>query len=305
MPCYRPLSAWRTPGVNNGITFGRGKYFDHSMPIMLPCGQCIGCRLERSRRWAVRLMHESQFHACSSFLTLTYDDDHLPSDGSLRVEDFQLFMKRLRRGSGTPLRFFHCGEYGETTGRPHYHCVLFGEDFSGDRVFYKTTRAGHRLYTSKVLNERWDQGRAWIGDLSFESAAYVARYCLKKVTGERAGEHYGGRKAEYVTMSRRPGIGAGFFGRYSEEIYRSDSVVLRGREMLPPPFYDKLLEKIDPALMGRVKRERKRAGISEVSDDYGRNGPTYEEWLEHFGVRLDVKEKCKQETVSKTLKRDL
>ncbi|QKI28925.1 VP4 [Kummerowia striata gokushovirus] len=295
MPCYCPLSAWRerapAPGAKGTITFGRREgFYDLAEPLHLPCGQCIGCRLERSRRWAVRLMHESTLHDRNSFLTLTYDDDRVPKDGSLNVQDFQLFMKRLRRGSSSPLRFFHCGEYGEQTARPHYHAILFGEDFSDDREVYRTTPQGDRLYNSRRLSEVWGLGHAVIGDVTFESAAYVARYCLKKVTGDKAEAHYGGRKPEYVTMSRRPGIGAGWFDRFSAETYRDDSVVMRGKEMMPPPFYDKLLERIDPVLFERVKRERTTAQEAQDADP---------NWLRRLRDRCAVK----TQTINSTLKR--
>lgn len=295
MPCYKPLQAWRQPGhLEPGakrIVFGR---HDPAVKgIDLPCGQCIGCRLERSRRWAVRIMHEAQMHEANSFLTLTYDDSHLPSDNSLKVEDFQLFMKRLRRASDKPLRFFHCGEYGETNFRPHYHCCLFGDDFSDDRELYTVTRSGNNLYNSPRLSELWGLGYAVIGDLTFESAAYVARYCLKKVTGEAADSHYGSRKPEYVTMSRRPGIGSTWFDRFGSEVYPSDSVVMRGREMMPPPFYDKLLQKIDPNLFDEVKRERIRSAKDFAWSEDSRSR------------RLMDREQVKIQTISNTLKRSV
>lgn len=313
MPCYKPLSAWRQPSQEAGgkstIVFGRDhlKNFDVAKSIDLPCGQCIGCRLERSRRWAVRLMHEAELHSVSSFLTLTYSDDELPPDNSLRVDDFQKFMKRLRRGSSGPLRFFHCGEYGDENLRPHYHVCLFGEDFSVDRVFEKKTRRGDSLYSSPRLSEVWGLGHAWIGDLTFESAAYVACYCLKKVSGSKSwtdkkgvfhpskDEHYGARKPEYTTMSKKPGIGANWLeaGNNLFETYRDDSVVMRGKEMMPPPYYDKLLERVDPALFERVKRERVRASkhFAEGEDSRSR--------------RLLDRRIVKEQTVSNTLKRSL
>lgn len=311
MPCFRPLEAWRTPGGDPIISFGRGHYFDDGrFAIKLPCGQCIGCRLERSRRWAVRLMHEASLHERNSFLTLTYDDAHVPSDGSLRVRDFQLFMKRLRRGSSAPLRFFHCGEYGDENLRPHYHAILFGEDFSADRILHKKTASGDRLYESRRLSEVWENGFALVGDVTFESAAYVARYCLKKVTGDRAEAHYQGRAPEYVTMSRRPGIGAGWFEKWKGEVFPSDSVVMRGRAMLPPPFYEKLLEKVDADLFARVKRERKRE-MKEVPFnwrvDFGveTDPDMIPSYLESPNGRLLVEEYVKSQTVSNCLKRKL
>ena len=311
MQCLRPLSAWRQPSTeNNGkstIVFGRQhlENYDVATSLDLPCGQCINCRLERSRRWAVRIMHESQLHEKNSFLTLTYDNDKLPSGGTLRVEDFQLFMKRLRRGSSSPLRFFHCGEYGcddpetclqpgcQHTARPHYHAIIFGENFSHDRQLYKTTKRGDQLFNSPSLSDTWGLGHAVIGNLSFESAAYVARYCLKKITGDDAEAHYKGRKPEYVTMSRRPGIGADWYDKYKKEVYPSDSVVMRGREMLPPPYYDKLLEKSDPALFDKIKRERTNAAKDFADSEDSRSR------------RLIDRRIVKEQTIQKTLRRSV
>lgn len=297
MPCYKPLSAVRYYSTEEGkkkISFGRHfENFDTAETLNLPCGQCIGCRLERSRRWAVRIMHESRLHDRNSFLTLTYDQRHVPPGGTLRVEDFQLFMKRLRKRCSGALRFFHCGEYGERNGRPHYHCCLFGEDFHGDRVHVETSQRGDFLYESAFLTDVWGMGKAMIGDLTFESAAYVARYVLKKVTGEKKAEHYGERLPEYVTMSRRPGIGADWFEKFKTDVYPSDSIVMRGRLMMPPPFYDKLLEKVDPALFERVKRDRKREAGDFYDNPDNRSG------------RLIVQDEVKKQTVSHTLGRKI
>lgn len=301
MPCYKPMDCWRQLGhLKAGeprIVFT--KHQREATPLTIPCGQCIGCRLERSRRWAVRLMHESQQHPKSSFLTLTYDQEHVPPDMSLRIDDFQKFMKRLRRGSSSPLRFFHCGEYGETTQRPHYHVCLFGEDFSSDREHIRDNSRGEPLYASRRLSETWGLGsyeQQIIGDLTFESAAYVARYCLKKITGSQADAHYGARTPEYVTMSRRPGIGAEWYSHFASEVFPSDSVVIKRAdsyvEMLPPPFYDKLLEKADPVLFKKIKRERKRSAekLADGHDSRSR--------------RLMDREICKTQTI-KILKRDV
>lgn len=297
MPCYKPLQAFRqhptTPFGKGKLSFTGRDRAEGGAWIDLACGQCIGCRLERSRRWAVRLMHEAQLHEKNSFITLTYDDAHVPSNGSLQVEDFQLFMKRLRKRSSGPIRFFHCGEYGETTGRPHYHACIFGEDFSDDRQLYKTSPRGDRLYNSAHLSHVWGLGHAVIGDLTFESAAYVARYVLKKITGDKADEHYQGRKPEYVTMSRRPGIGARWYERFAGDVYPADNCIMRGRAMMPPPFYDKLLEKTDPALFERIKRKRNESARENAESEDSRSR------------RLLDREACHKQTVNQALKRKL
>lgn len=233
--------------------------------FQLPCGKCIGCRLERSRQWAVRIMHEAQMYDNNIFITLTYDDENLPKDGSLHKEHFQLFMKRLRskyvpkvpEGFSEEekeawllkygIRFYHCGEYGELLSRPHYHACIFNFDFPSYRVvdgveerdkeFFKTSN-GERLFTSKSLSELWGYGFCLIGELSFESAAYVARYCTKVVNGDDAEKHYSGKQPEYSTMSRRPGIGCTWYEKYKDDAYPSDYLVLNGSRMKPPRYYD-------------------------------------------------------------------
>lgn len=204
-------------------------------------------------------MHEAQLHTANSFLTLTYDDAHLPPDGSLRKRDWQLFAKRLRKAIG-PFRFFHCGEYGDTTRRPHYHAAILGHAFEHDRrPLPKRSSSSFQLYTSATLTRTWPHGYHRIGDLTFESAAYVARYIAKKITGDQAEEHYGGRTPEYVTMSRRPGIGQNWYLTHGHEVRRHDTVISRGREARPPRYYDALSEAHDPEGFAETKRERIRS----------------------------------------------
>lgn len=165
MPCYKPLMAnvRRVPGQKSKVTFSSVPSADvarHGTPTPLPCGQCIGCRLERSRQWAIRLMKELKLHDRSSFLTLTYTDAALPKTRSgvptLVLEDVQLFLKRLRfHFAPSRLRFFQCGEYGEQTLRPHHHMILFGEDFCKDRERVRDSHSGFPQYESPLLNSLW------------------------------------------------------------------------------------------------------------------------------------------------------
>lgn len=193
MPCYKPLDAWRPDrsAVSKRLMFEYNpKYCGQTMPdLQVPCGQCVGCRLERSRQWAIRCMHEAQMHKQNCFITLTYDDKHLPEDHGLHYKHFQDFMKRLRKKYGAGIRFYMCGEYGEQLGRPHFHACIFGMDFA-DKKLWKTTGSKSKLYRSAELEKLWTFGFSSVGDVNFESAAYVARYIMKKVTGEAATEHY-------------------------------------------------------------------------------------------------------------------
>jgi len=270
MPCFRPLRGFRDP--SGGFVFARIKSIGLAMTV--PCGRCVGCKLERSRQWAVRCMHEASLHDDTSFITLTYDDEHVPRFGSLLMDDWQKFFKRLRRRAGK-VRFFGCGEYGEQFGRPHYHACLFGLDFP-DKVKW-STRGGHDVFRSDCLESVWPYGQSEIGSLTFESAAYVARYCVKKVTGPKAREHYecvdpetgecGTRLAEFATMSRRPGIGAGWFDLYGAEVYPSDEVIVNGVAAKPPRFYDRLLEVSSPEVASEVFKERRLSRRREDETD--------------------------------------
>lgn len=246
MPCFRPLKAFRVPG--GGVAFDSRKGYG-DLPLDLPCGQCVGCRVERSRQWALRCVHESQMHKVNSFVTLTYSDEHLPPDGGLHVEDWQKFAKRVRKSVG-PFRFFHCGEYGDANRRPHYHACIFGLDFSDDRVLLRRD-GGSNLFMSPLLTKTWGLGHCSVGDLTYESAAYVARYVIKKLTGSRGESEYSRVDvgtgevtrvcAPYVTMSRRPGVGSTWFDKFSSDVYPSDEVVHMGRRFRPPRFYDSKL----------------------------------------------------------------
>lgn len=232
--------------------------------VSLPCGSCLGCKLERARQWAVRIMHESKMHDVNCFLTLTFDV--LPSpcvecapdvEGSLCVCLLQKFFKRLRkRLAPARIRFFACGEYGERLGRPHYHAIVFGW-FPADAVFLKGS-GDLSLFTSCLLSETWGFGFASVGRVSFDSASYVANYATKKISTNRAEEakRLQGRKAEFLVMSRRPGIGASWFSEFGSDVFPSDEVIVRGMSCRPPRFYDKLLEVKDPVLLAKLKVKR-------------------------------------------------
>lgn len=233
--------------------------------LCVPCGQCIECRLKRSREWAIRCMHEASLYEDNSFITLTYADEYLPKGGSLDRRAFPLFMKRLRKECGS-VRYFHAGEYGERNGRPHYHALLFGLRF-GDQYARGESGSGCEVFESTTLSRLWPYGISQVGSVTFESAQYVARYCVKKVTGSRAAAHYQRvdsrgvihqLEPEYATMSRRPGIGYRWYEQYRGDVYRDDSVISRGHEVSPPRFYDKKEALLDEARMEVCKARRIR-----------------------------------------------
>lgn len=221
--------------VSNRLVFKKSDS-ETGLPILVPCGKCIGCKLEHSRQWAIRCMHEKRMHTDSAFLTLTYSPANLPPGGTLVKRDLQLFMKRYRKIAGDGVRFFACGEYGEKSQRPHYHVLLLNTDFMDRRLI--KTGSEYNLYTSAVLSKLWTAGSHAIGDVNFESAAYVARYCTKKITGPKAADHYKGREPEFLVMSRRPGIGTSYIQKYQSEMYTHDNVIVNGIPSSLPRFYD-------------------------------------------------------------------
>lgn len=267
MPCYHPITAWRSKRLNeNGkrpLVFNRKNGFE-DMQLDIPCGRCIGCKLERSRQWATRCMHEASNHAENAFLTLTYDDDHLPKDLSLDITHFQKFMKRYRKTLGDQkIRFFHCGEYGDQTGRPHYHALIFGHRF---KDLTKIRTGDNPIYKSEELEKLWPFGMSSIGDVTFESAAYVARYCTKKITGDKAEEHYQGRKPEYCSMSQ--GIGKKWIEKYMKDVFPRDYVVVREHEAKPPRYYSEQLKKRDAVAHEKLMALRgKDAKQNALRDD--------------------------------------
>lgn len=259
MPCYGPLTGYygleRHPKTGRrSLVFDKRKSFS-GVPIVIPCGQCIGCKLERSRQWAMRCMHEKRMHVDSAFLTMTYDREHLPALGTLVKRDLQLFMKRLRKERPTGLRFFACGEYGETTLRPHYHVLLFNTCFP-DMKFWKAA-GDNDLFASAELNGLWTNGDCLIGNVTFDSCAYVARYCTKVITGPAAEAHYAGREPEFTVMSRRPGIGFSYYERHGAEAYRHDNVIVNGMPVGLPRYYDSKYELVDSVRLEELKRERR------------------------------------------------
>lgn len=262
--------------------------------VTVPCGQCIGCRLEYSRQWAIRCMLEAEDYESNYFITFTYDDDHLPTgeyindDGviceshSLCKKHMQKFCKDLRSAlsyrNKPSFRFYLSGEYGDKKGRPHYHMIAFGLELD-DLEFYEKTDIGC-LYTSKFLNEVWDRGRVIVGDVTFESCAYVARYIMKKQKGETDFYDCFNIIPPFTNMSRRPGVGNNYFQSNISEMYPNDKLVLSGgRVVRPPVYFDRLYDEIDHEGMEFVKEQRKE--VAEALQEHKQQYTTalYQEQL--------------------------
>jgi len=304
MTCYHPLTAYQS--IHERTVSGKSVilFKDPASPklfteIKVPCSQCIGCRIARSKSWALRIMHEASLYPNENcFITLTYNPAHLPPYGSLEKRNFVLFMKRLRKhckgvyavdklGGGVhyPIRFFHCGEYGSKLGRPHHHALIFNFDFL-DRKLWKTTNTNHKIYRSKLLESLWVDsngqsiGYSSIGELTFESAAYCARYITKKINGEKKELHYLAKdyvdketgevppiSPEYITMSRRPGLGKNWLDKNLGDAYPKDYLTWKGRKLKVPEYYDKIYDIDNRREMAKLKRERRANAIKHHANN--------------------------------------
>jgi hypothetical protein len=237
-------------------------------PINLPCGQCIGCRLDRAQQWAIRCYHEASMHQHNAFVTLTYDNQNIPVHHSLHVREWQLFMKKLRKHfAPSKIRFFACGEYGPKTLRPHYHALLFNCYFP-DQKLLKTLPNNQKLYTSETLTSIWGYGLPTIGAVNYSTAGYVARYVVKKYTGKLADNHYfrvspiDGNTyrvmPEFSVQSRMPGIGSTWFDKYKSDCFPSDFLIVDGHKVPVPRFY---ALKLEEEQLHKIKRLRKIASL--------------------------------------------
>jgi len=297
MPCSNVLNGWI--GEGGKLVFNKA-HSKSGIPRTVPCGQCWSCRLQKSRDWAVRLVKEASYWPEDKrlFITLTYNPENLPEYGLLskpvldengkqiKQSHFQGFMKNLRDHFKYPkLKYFHCGEYGDQLGRPHYHAIIFGIKFD-DMEEFKRTKARELIYKSKTLENIWGKGFCSIGQVTFESCAYVARYIMKKRTGEQADAHYtkiidldeetGEIKKtvkvppEYITMSRNPAIAKEYYDDYHTDIFPHDRVVIkRGDKPIvskPPRYFLKQLEKADPDMYNQVKAKRKEESKKHSED---------------------------------------
>ena len=320
MPCIKPIMALKRgegrPYMGKELAVHRDKWGHGPNELWLACGLCINCRMRRRRDWAVRSMHERQWNTEACFLTLTYDNRSLPrrffkDDGSeawidqgwLDKTDFQKFMKRVRHHRGKekqrrePLKVLWCGEYGEKTKRPHFHALIFGEDFAST-MNWRSQANGY--YTSEEVEYLWPHGNHYVGGVEFGSASYVASYAVKKLSGAaRERENPSTGLAEYDRLDSRTGevvrvppvcnhasnnnsgngsLGQRWFEQYWADVYPEDEVTLKGGIKLnPPKAYDRWLEERDPAMHAEVKDAR-RAHVRGNSD--------YSERALHVAERL-------------------
>jgi len=268
MPCFKPLKAFPNPKGGKPL-FTRPE--GHSgRTVDIPCGQCIGCRIDRSSDWAARIVHETHSWEWSWFLTLTYSDEFLPADGSIQKREMVLFFKRLREAArkagllqGSNVRKFYNGEYGSSTQRPHYHAVVFGLSLNDLKLWRKNER-GDQLWTSDFLESVWGKGRVIVGSVSLASAGYVAGYCLRDTLAKHS--PYGfidpdtgelcERVPPFVGMSRNKGIGNQYFQQFGHQLEAGDFVVIDGSKRPTPKYYRNLFADSNPVIAARLKAER-------------------------------------------------
>lgn len=254
--------------------------------MQVACGQCLGCRLDHSLMWAIRIVHESYLHLDDQgncFVTLTYRDPsectdeqyraghYIPADYSLQPSHVSKFIRALRKSVDHKIRYFYCGEYGDENQRPHYHLCLFNQSFD-DQVLWRDDE-GFYTYTSPTLEKLWPYGFSTVAALNYETAAYTARYSLKKITGKKAQEHYlrcdeHGEAywllPEYIRMStgrNKPcGLGANFYAKFSDDIFPSDETPVPGKGVIRkvPRYYQNILQSENPGQLELVKELRQQ-----------------------------------------------
>lgn len=293
MPCYFPLQGFFIYEMKNGVkkrrfvvsksmnaAFRSGTVIpkfneDGSENGAVPCGKCQGCRLEYSRQWAVRCIHEASLWRDNCFITLTYAEEHLPEGGTLVKKHFVDFMKRLREKYRPQnvdfdpdvhaIRFYMCGEYGDKNLRPHYHALLFNHDFI-DKKLVSVSKSGCNVYSSDELQSLWKYGLVAIGDVNFKSAAYTARYVMKKINGDAAEEHYNGRVPEYCNMSRDPGIASGWYDKFKTDMFKG-YLTLDSRKIKPPRFYENKFSEQFPVVADIISVSRNAEILAKHEDN--------------------------------------
>jgi len=294
MQCKSPLKIY----ISNEISLsGKREVYTNKAKLygkiyeggLAPCGQCRACRRALKLSWAVRIMHEEAQWENSCFITLTFNNDNLQEYGSLVKADFQKFMKKLRKSNtgvqpytdkngreSKPIRYYHCGEYGQNPGdkteqcklgRPHHHAILFNFKFKDMRFFKKDKKTGIVYYRSQELERLWPHGYSIISVVTKATALYVAGYVQKKITGNLAKGWYRHTNTEtgeinqmvpeYSTMSLKPGIGHEWYQDHKHEPFQEGFIPFKGYKIKPPKYYAKLYETEFPDLMREFQTQQR------------------------------------------------
>ena len=308
MSCYKPLIRLYNPNdrEQSGRVYSLARFSQingkqlryedlmyNPKVMLIPCGQCIGCRIRQREDWATRIELEARDYPKEEvwFITLTYDDDHVPgmivktgeimrkvqytwkpgeklpsSVQILLYEDIQKFLKRLRKAYRGKLRYFVAGEYGEQTARPHYHMILYGWRPTDLENLYKIHHNGY--YNSKWLADLWGMGQVQIAQAVPETYRYVAGYVTKKmyeIDGKKANEYYElGQTKPFACMSLKPGLGDRYYQEHKAEIWRRGYIqCTNGKQAQIPRYYEKQMEAENPQRLWRIKQNRQKNAIEQ------------------------------------------
>lgn len=235
-----------------------GKPVYMTKKVTVACGKCVECLKKRSEEWSFRIMDECSCWQENCFITLTYNDLHLPENGTLVKRDLQLFMKDLRsylwRKYERRVRFFGCGEYGKKGKRPHYHVIIFNWCPS-DMEYYKTDKSGCELFKSVEVWNIWKRGFITVGKVTLKSAKYCSKYMQKLNTLRE------GCIPPFTVMSNRPGIG---FYKINPADLADDKLYRDGKSIHLPRYYLKVLEREGHDLTEFIER---RCTVGKMRED--------------------------------------
>lgn len=279
MKCLDPVRMYR--GDNGTVSHVLHKVNSVKDEFFRPCGLCINCRLRRAEGNAIRMVHESKFHDEKCFLTLTYDDSKIPPRSSLRYDDVTKFIKRLRKSLESTkydksLSYYRVGEYGGSNHRPHYHMVLFGINFLNLDLKYlgnsnyvkKSALVSDRMYyKSSYVSDCWSHGFVDVGPVDMSTCYYTAKYVTKKLYAKTA-DYSDWLLPERSSSSKKNPIGKRWIEKYYTDVYPHDYVVLDGKKLQPPRYYDDWLKLNHPSLWSVVSSKRLLSASEITHLDY-------------------------------------
>jgi hypothetical protein len=275
MTCLNPRLAYRK--TNGQFTLAKiGDNAPIEKSTLVPCGQCMACRINHQRQWSTRMVHESKMHKESCFITLTIDEEHRNATHSVDQRDMQLFIKRLRKElQPQKIRIFFVAEYGSTTQREHYHAILFGY-MPKDKQPWKKNKQGDMLYTSEQLTRLWGKGHTSVGQFNSTTADYCAKYVTKAYIGKDKENAYNWvdengeiiqRKPPFQSSSKRPGLGSSFYDKYKDQLYAHDKTIIDAKQRQLPKAYDRKFRKEYPELFESIKRKRQDKMTHNLNQD--------------------------------------
>ena len=334
MGCYKPLIRFYVPdnpeasghiytlrrfaierAKNPNLTYEDLIYRKDVM--LIPCGQCIGCRIQKRQDWATRIEMEAKTWPKESvwFVTLTYDNEHIPGvnhetgevvrgamylrrkkepdlaiNQTLWYEDIQNFLKRLRKAYSGQLRYFVAGEYGEKTGRPHYHMILFG--YQPEKLEpYSKVKPDEYMVDSRITR-CWGLGIHNLINPTQGGYSYVAGYVTKKFDDETLEHIKNGLRPPFAQMSRDPGLGYKYYQEHKDEIWKKGYIQLdNGKRASIPRYFQEMQRIEDPKILWELKKRNQQRAIDKTKDMLGRTDVPYEDYL-----------KAKEQTVKKSRK---